>query len=265
MASAPLPPTSPRTHEDRKCEARIIISVAGTAAILATGLGAWFILSGQPVLRVAEIVAGYDEGRQYRTATIRYPFPEAIFSPDIAAPTFRWEDSYDLDCDGQADAWVVRIEFQDGKEPLAFESRSPEWTPAEEDWSHIKQRSLGAAANVTLIGIRRSRQDVILAAARTVFHVSPDKVAAPLFYREVNLPFIEAVKDPSKIRWRFGALPRRNRRRSCWKNCRSAAIAIPSPGMAGRWAMDVDYANNKGSYVIMPVGASRWSWPRARS
>ena len=178
---------------------RIIVIVAVMAAMLATGLAVWWVLSREPALRIAEILARYDEGRQYGAATIRYPFPEAVFPPDIAAPTFRWEDS-----DNQADAWVVKIEFPDGNEPLAFESRAPEWTPSEEDWSDIKKRSLGAAAKATVIGVRRTRQDVILTAARTVFHTSPDEVGAPIFYREVNLPFIEAVKDPSKIRWRFG-------------------------------------------------------------
>ena len=31
-------------------------------------------------------------------------------------------------------------------------------------------------------------------------------MGAPIFYREVNLPFLEAVKDPSRIRWRFGTI-----------------------------------------------------------
>ena len=153
---------------------RIVVSIAVIAAILSTGLAAWLVLSREPVLRVAEILAMYDEGKQYGATTIHYPFPEAVFPPDIAAPTFRWED-----IDNQADAWVVRIEFQDGNQPLAFESRSPEWTPSETDWSNIEKRSLGAAAKVTVIAVRRARQDIILAAARTVFHTSPDEVGAP--------------------------------------------------------------------------------------
>ncbi len=107
---------------------RTVVSIAIMAVILSTSLAAWFVLFREPVLRVAEILARYDEGRQYGVATIRYPFPEAVFPPDIAAPTFRWENT-----DNQANAWVVKIEFPDVNEPLAFESRSPEWTPAEED------------------------------------------------------------------------------------------------------------------------------------
>ncbi|MGA2030699.1 MAG: hypothetical protein ABSG68_00450 [Thermoguttaceae bacterium] len=159
---------------------RIVVTIAGMAAILVAGWAVWLVVSREPVLRIAEILARYDEGKQYGAATIRYPFPRAVFPPDIAAPTFRWEDA-----DHQADAWVLRIAFRDGDGPLAFESRSSQWTPSEEDWSRIKKRSLGAAANVTVIGVRRARQDVILTAARTTFHTSPDEVAAPIFYREV--------------------------------------------------------------------------------
>ena len=42
----------------------------------------------EPVLHVAKILAMYDEGKQYGAATIRYPFPQAVFPPDIAAPRF---------------------------------------------------------------------------------------------------------------------------------------------------------------------------------
>ena len=228
---------------------RIVVAVAAIAAILAAGMTAWRILSREPVLRIAEILANYDEGKPYGAATIRYPFPDAVFPPDIAAPTFRWEAS-----ENQAEAWVVKIEFQDGNGPLTFESRLPEWTPSEEDWSAIKKRSLGTAATATVIGVRRARQDVILAATRTVFHTSPDAVAAPIFYREVNLPFIEAVKDPSHIRWRFGDVaateppPIVLEKLPVCGNCHSFSQDGATMGL------DVDYANDKGSYAILPVG-----------
>jgi len=45
----------------------------------------------------------------------------------------------------------------------------------------------------------------IVSAARVSIRTSPDPAGAPLFYREVNLPFLEAIKDPAAhIRWRFG-------------------------------------------------------------
>ncbi len=78
-------------------------------------------------------------------------------------------------------------------------------------------------------------------------------MGAPLFYREVNLPFIDAVTDPSKIRWRFGSI-------SSPQPPPVVLTGLPVCGNChsftpdGRTlAMDVDYANSKGSYVITPV------------
>ena len=228
---------------------RIVVLIAVTALVLAAGLAAWWVSRGEPVLRVAAVLARYDEGKPCAAATVRYPFPDAVFPPDIAAPTFRWEDAQT-----KADAWVLRIEFPDDGPPLTFESRSTEWTPAEEDWSTIKQRSLGAAANVTIVGVRRLRQGVILSAARTVFHTSPDEVGAPIFYREVNLPFIEAVKDPSHIRWRFGSVAATQAPPIVLENLPVCGNCHSFSKDGATLGLDVDFANDKGSYAILPVG-----------
>ncbi len=106
---------------------------------------------------------------------------------------------------------------------------------------------------MTVIGVRRARQDVILTVARTVFHTSPDEVGAPIFYREVNLPFIEAVKDPSRIRWRFGPVAATEQppivleKLPVCGNCHSFSKDGSTMGL------DVDCANDKGSYAILSV------------
>jgi len=74
-----------------------------------------------------------------------------------------------------------------------------------------------------------------------------------LFYREVILPFIEAVKDPAQIRWRFGGIHTGTTPPvvlsglpvcgNCHSFCRDGTTV----------AMDVDYANSKGSYVVAAV------------
>jgi hypothetical protein len=229
----------------RVCTRALIVGIAGAVAV---GLLVWVLVFHQPALRVAEILAQYDEAEEYTRAAIRYPFSQAVFPPEIAAPTFRWEDS-----GSGADAWLVRIEFPDGAEPLAFESPAPQWTPAQEDWKTIKDRSLGSEAKVTILGVRRADQLAILSAAQTVIHTSPDEVGAPIFYREVNLPFLEAVRDPSRIRWRFGDVssaeppPIVLEKLPVCGNCHSFSKDASVMGM------DVDYANDKGSYVILPV------------
>ena len=89
--------------------------------------------------------------------------------------------------------------------------------------------------------------------AAVTLRTSDDEVGAPLFYREVNLPFIDAVTDPSKIRWRFGSI-------SSPQPPPVVLTGLPVCGNCHSFspdgrilAMDVDYANSKGSYVITPV------------
>ena len=92
----------------------------------------------------------------------------------------------------------------------------------------------------------------VLARSQVSFTISELSVDYPLFYREVNLPFSEAVKDPTKIRWRFGGIaqglpPVVLENLPVCGNCHSF-------DQKGRYlAMDVDYANNKASYIIAPT------------
>ena len=104
-----------------------------------------------------------------------------------------------------------------------------------------------------MIGVKAGRPVKVVSAATIAVQISQDPVEAPLFYREVNLPFIDAVTDPSKIRWRFGSI-------SSPQPPPVILTGLPVCGNChsftrdGRTlAMDVDYANSKGSYVITPV------------
>jgi len=187
------------------------------------------------------------EGTQPRQLKILYPLDGALFPPEIAAPTFRWEDDHP-DCD----AWQIAVRFQEGP-AMASRSHTPEWTPSDEQWETIKHRSLETAVTVTVLGVDSAVQDKVLSKARVSIRTSKDEVGAPLFYREVNLPFREAVKDPSHIRWRFGDVSSKQQppvvleKLPVCGNCHSFSADGTVLGM------DVDYANDKGSYAISPV------------
>ncbi|MBI4659691.1 MAG: tetratricopeptide repeat protein [Verrucomicrobia bacterium] len=128
--------------------------------------------------------------------------------------------------------------------------RRPQWMPDGETWETIKKRSIDQRAEVTLLGFDSTSPGRVLSRGTVTFSTSKDEVGAPLFYREVNLPFEEAVKDPSNIRWRFGSIDSPGPPRIVLEklpvcgNCHSFS-------RDGRvFGMDVDYANSKGSYVI---------------
>jgi tetratricopeptide (TPR) repeat protein len=201
-----------------------------------------------PGPRIENILALYRDDAQYTGLTILYPLNETLFPPEIVSPTFHWEDA-----NSTSDTWLITIKFQDDEGRTNFLVREAQWTPNPSQWEAIKKRSLEKQAIVAILGVNRWSRGKILSAGRISIKTSKDQVGAPLFYREVNLPFIDAVKDPSHIRWRFGAIsspkqpPIVLEKLPVCGNCHS----FPADGKI--LAMDVDYANNKGSYIITQV------------
>ncbi|MBN1509865.1 MAG: tetratricopeptide repeat protein [Sedimentisphaerales bacterium] len=197
---------------------------------------------------VEAVLAASREPMNRQRLTIEYPLDETLFPPDIAAPTFRW-----MELNTRSGAYVVAIEFADGQEPMRFLTREPRWTPGHATWEAIKQRSLQKEATITIAGVHRGMSRRILSANQTRIRTSRDEVGAPIFYREVILPFIDAVKDPARIRWRFGSIssgqqpPVVLEKLPVCGNCHSFSADAAVLGM------DVDYANDKGSYVVTPV------------
>jgi tetratricopeptide (TPR) repeat protein len=209
-----------------------------------------------PGPQIENILANYRDDAEYKSLTIHYPLNETLFPPEIAPPTFHWQDA-----NSTSDRWLLTIQFND-EERTNFLIRESQWTPKAEQWEDIKKRSLEKQAIVTILGVNRWSRGKILSADQITFKTSKDPVGAPLFYREVNLPFIDAVKDPSQIRWRFGAISSSRQppvvleKLPVCGNCHSFSAD------GGILAMDVDYANNKGSYVITEVAEQMLLAPR---
>ncbi|MBC8471413.1 MAG: tetratricopeptide repeat protein [Planctomycetes bacterium] len=201
-----------------------------------------------PGPRIEDILALYRDDAEYKSLVIRYPFNETLFPPEIVPPTFQWEDD-----SSKSDRWLLTINFQDNEERINILLNEPQWTPESDQWELIKKRSLEKQAVVTILGVNRWGRWKILSAGKISIKTSEDSVGAPLFYREVNLPFIDAVKDPTNIRWRFGDIsspqqpPIILEKLPVCGNCHSFSANGET------LAMDVDYANNKGSYVITEV------------
>lgn len=217
------------------------LSVVGVAIV--AGLGIWWSLR-EPRLRPDVILAGYDP-KATAPLAIQNPAEGAVFPPKMAPPVFSWDR-------GRSNGWLVRIEFAKG-DPLEVPCDVPEWTPSRAQWETIQARSRTQSARVTILGVDRHKQHGTLAAGSVSIRTSADPVGAPIFYREVVLPFSEAVRDPSKLRWRFGDIT----------EARTPPIVLEGLPVCGNChsfsadgsllGMDVDYANDKASYAIVPV------------
>ncbi|NLS96865.1 MAG: tetratricopeptide repeat protein [Planctomycetaceae bacterium] len=183
------------------------------------------------------------------TLTIRYPLDETLFPPEIAAPTFVWQSS-----PAERLSWQVELAFQDGQEGLICPASETGWTPADGDWEAIKQRSVEHPATVTIRGYREASPEQAVCEEKVRISTAAAEVGAPLFFREVNVPFRVAVKDPAAyIRWRFGPVSSKGpppivmEKLPVCGNCHSFSAD-------GRTlALEVDSGNDKGSYAIAAV------------
>lgn len=203
---------------------------------------------GQAGLEVEDVLTASENVSGAGRLSIEYPLDGTLFPPDIAPPTFRWKDE-----NAECDAWLVLVGFDDGKEDVRSLTSAAQWTPKAAEWEEIKKRSREKQAVVTIIGVDRASLQKALSAGHITIKTSADAVGAPIFYREVNLPFVDAVKDPSNIRWRFGGISSEEQppvvleKLPVCGNCHSFST---DGGVLG---MDIDYANDKGSYAIVPV------------
>ncbi len=218
--------------------------VVTTVAIIVAAIALVFIHKSE--LRVEDVLAIYRADSNYTGITVSYPGDGTLFPPEMVAPTFWWTNA-----DPRCTTWLVRIEF--GAAPaMGFLTHEPRWTPSPQDWETIKKASLEKDARVSILGVAAGPLKIV-SGARLSIRTSRDEVGAPLFYREVNLPFVDAVKDPSQIRWRFGVI----------SSPQPPPIVLEHLPVCGNChsfnrdgsvlAMDVDYANSKGSYVITRV------------
>jgi tetratricopeptide (TPR) repeat protein len=223
------------------------ISVAAVTAVVITPIA--FHRRAQQVKDILAVYRGEDE---LSGLTIDYPLDGTLFPPEIVPPTFRWKDDNPTRLP-KCDTYLVTMKFQDEQGRLNFLTHRGQWTPRAKQWDQIKKRSLEKQAQVTILGLNRSNLQRILSGVRISIKTSKDPVDAPLFYREVNLPFVDAVKDPSRIRWRFGSISSPNRPPIILKNLPVCGNCHSFSADGRILAMDVDYANSKGSYVLTQV------------
>ncbi|MCE5252393.1 tetratricopeptide repeat protein, partial [bacterium] len=186
--------------------------------------------------------------------TVLSPYNESLFPPEIAPATFRWEDKF-----SGANVWKLRIQFGDGTNPIIEQSEIPQWTPKRDVWETIKQRSLEKKATVTITGVKKDLAGKIMTRFKTLsenritISTSADSVGAPIFYRDVPLPFDFAREKMELIQWRLGDISKSERPPVVLENLPVCGNCHSFTQDGATLAMDVDSGGDKGSYVITPT------------
>lgn len=186
---------------------------------------------------------GLEGQGSFERIEIQHPIAGAVLPRNLPAPVVAWNTNL-----SGVDRWVVGFKAGPARW-MGEDVRSP-WRPAEAEWRRLKAAAGAAPVEVIVAGYARANRTQPRARQTVRFTVSPDAVDSPLFFREVNLPFVEAVKDPSKIRWRFGSLDRSEPPPVVLENLPVCGNCHSFSRNGEFLAMDVDYANSKASYVI---------------
>ena len=216
----------------------VVVVVAAVAVLL--------VQVNRESLHAADILTAYQQVPISGGVRMICPLDGTLFPPEMAPPVFGWEDA-----SLEASAWLVRVEC--GDQAVDCVTRERQWMPTPQQWERIKAGSKESDAKVLVAGVRSGKPVRVVSAATFAIRTSRDEVGAPLFYREVNLPFVDAVKDPSRIRWRFGSISSLQQPRVILANLPVCGNCHSFSQDGRLLAMDVDYANSKGSYVISPI------------
>ncbi|HZL11674.1 MAG TPA: tetratricopeptide repeat protein [Prolixibacteraceae bacterium] len=174
---------------------------------------------------------------------IDYPREGTIFPPEFPSPKFLWHDSLNV-----STKWHVRVSTKNGNELFREIVESPAWRPDSAAWLNIKTISATESVFFTIIGEPNGILGSKFSSGRVSFSFSKDSVGASIFYRAVPLPFSYAVKNVNTIEWYSGNIAGGKPQKvldniPVCANCHSFS-------KNGLIAMDIDYANDKGSYII---------------
>jgi len=186
--------------------------------------------------------------------SIKYPYDNSLFPPEIAPAKFCWNDST-----SGADLWNIIIEFKDGGEPVTGYTDTMEWIPESDKWETVKTRSLEKQATVTIRGIKRSLAGKILSRNKALsentitISTSADSVGAPIFYRDVPLPFDFAREKMELIQWRLGDISKGARPPVVLENLPVCGNCHSFTPEGATLAMDVDSGGDKGSFAVTQV------------
>ncbi len=185
--------------------------------------------------------------------SITYPIDGAVFPADIASPLILWEDL------SETPGW--RVTLRSGRCEVVGHDvpAKPEWRIDAAKWETLRECSGRQPIMLAVRGFPSPTAEGGDEEHRSVsedevsFRFSEDPVDAPIFYREVPLPFSKALAERWLIRWRFGSISSESEPRTVLEGMFNCANCHSFTADGGTIAMDLDYGRDKGSYAIAAI------------
>ena len=179
---------------------------------------------------------------QPKPPTILYPLDKALFPKDFRSPLFSWSK-------GTSEGpWQLFITLPNSQKQIKTTTSQTQWRPPRSLWQYIKKATIEKKAKVTIF----PKNDKSLISQIT-FSTSKDAVEAPIFFREVPLPVIDAMKNIPKIRWLLGDTAKDGPPQTVLENVKTCANCHTFSADGSTLAMDMDFQGDKGSFLIKKV------------
>ena len=225
-------------------------------AALVEGLAVRSTADAKQAKVIRDLTQGVSPGANLVKLTIDHPLDGAVIPADIAAPAFVWRDGA-----ADSDTWLIDVVLsgRSGRIRVLTAGQAcgrgagRQWRPGPLLWRAIKSHSTQAAATVTVLGFDSAAPARVLSRGQVTITTSKDPVGAPIFFRDVPLPFADAFKDPKTIRWRLGDVSSRQSPPTLLTNLNVCGNCHSFTPDGKTLAMDVDYGNDKGSYIITDI------------
>jgi len=226
----------------RRSKLRLVLLVL-LVAVCAVGL-----VSRQDWVKAYRLRRAVARHAAFDTLTMTYPFDNAVFPQEIVAPVFRW-----LAPESSAPEWLVTVRFDTAQIRFEHLVYTPSWRPSPQEWEVMKRHSVDGRALVSVVGRGFRDGAAALFQGTVALTTSRDPLTDSIFYREVILPFSDAVKDPSRIRWRFGSIAADHAPPVVLENLPVCGNCHSFSADGKVLGMDVDYGNDKGAYALTRV------------
>jgi hypothetical protein len=195
--------------------------------------------------RLNRILTVYNFEKQYKKSAITYPYDNAVFPPEIAAPTITWED-----INADVHDWLLIISFSDSANIFYALSKEREWQPDRNVWERIKENSKEAYATITILGLDKKGGEKIISKHSVSFSTSMDSVGASVFYRKVPLPF---SSDFDKVKWCLGDISSYEKPKVVMEKLGVCASCHVFSSNGKYMSMEMNYLNDGGAQFIQKV------------
>ena len=178
--------------------------------------------------------------------SVSYPLPGAVVPPEMVAPTIVWEDS------SAATTWQITVGFESNTQLFKADSAQAHWRPDANTWEKVKELSTRGKAVMTVTGLNKDKP---VSRGQTWITTSTVPVGAPIFYRDLPLPFAMALRNLENIKWRFGPISSETGPRTVLTNMPVCGNCHSFSSDGKTLAMDADYGTDKGAYAITDVAS----------